>query len=374
VCLHAFPFAFCAGLWYTIAVIVAARGKYCSEVFLLADANLQFARKKRRRSPLLAFLFLTAGLSFAIAGVWQLLSPKPAIEEPFSFDPAIVEKYHLSPESSEPQTSESEPASEPEADPQSEPANDSAAVGDLSSSDDGPDAAEINASALTAESSEIVPAQPPPAESGLVYLSDARPVPQSERVLSTYFDDAVFIGDSITTGISLYDVMSNTTVWASTGASLTNILTREIATVPGVGDLTVLSALDAVQPAKIYILLGANSLAANLDDVIAVYSSTLDQIIAHAPNAVIYVQSAFPINEALYSVKYNNIVTNAIIDDFNSRLLALCGQKGVNFLDVNSYFRDETGGLSAEDTSDGLHIHSALYLDWFDYLKTHSVS
>ncbi len=302
---------------------------------------------------------------------------------PFEFDPAIVEKYGLSsePEASEESEPESETASESASQPEEETSSGSdepseaESVSEAASEPSSEPASETESSSAEEQTEAPEDSEPVKASgaSGLVYLSDARPVPQSERVPSTYFDDAVFIGDSITTGISLYDVMSNTTVWASTGAGLTNILTKEIATVPGVGDLTILPALDTVQPAKIYILLGANSLAANLDDVIAVYSSTLDQIIAHAPNAIIYVQSAFPINEAIYSIKYNRIVTNAIIDDFNSRLLALCGQKGVYFLDVNSYFRDETGGLSSENTSDGLHIHSALYLDWFDYLKTHAV-
>ncbi len=351
----------------------------------MAVSSPQFSRKKRRRSPLLAFLILTAGISLVLAGVWQILSPRPQIEEPFEFDPVIREKYGL----------DSSPGSASSKTPSPGAAEGSSSAEVPESSSEAPaDALEPGSSEEISASEPPVSQEPssetaPPEEtvsveapslplaegpSGLRFLSDARPVPASERVKSTYFDDAVFIGDSITTGISLYDVMSNATVWASTGAGLTNILTKEIATVPGVGDMTILPALDAVQPGKIYILLGANSLAADLNDVIAVYSSTLDQIIAHAPNAVIYVQSAFPINESIYSIKYNRVVTNAVIDDFNSRLLELCGQKGVHFLDVNSYFRDESGGLSAESTSDGLHIHSDLYLDWFDYLKTHTAS
>ena len=33
-------------------------------------------------------------------------------------------------------------------------------------------------------------------------------VPESSRVLNSYFDDAVFVGDSLTEGIKLYDIMS----------------------------------------------------------------------------------------------------------------------------------------------------------------------
>ena len=341
-----------------------------------------YYRKKHRRSPVLPLLLLAVAASLAIAGVWQLLSgPAPAEEPPFDFDPAIAAQYGLSSEapaveSSEAPASQETPASQEASSEQQAPAASAAEPASAASGASEASSAPSEAPASSEPApTDSAPADPEPAGegSGLVYLTDARPVPASERVSSSYFDDAVFIGDSITTGIRLYDVMSNADVWASTGASLTNILTQELAEIDGVGTVTILRGLDLAQPGKIYLLLGANSLAASLDDVIAVYSSLLDQIIAHAPNAVVYVQSAFPINEPLYGARYNKVVTNRIIDDFNSRLLALCGQKGVAFLDVNSYFRDENGSLSDNFTSDGLHLHSAQYLDWFDYLKTHTV-
>ena len=324
--------------------------------------DIQFTRRRRRRSPVLPVLALTAAASLAIAGVWQLCSPTVSDTQEIVFDPAIAEQYGLQ---------QSDADSESTASVQESPADES--VSTSVSTETSAVSAESVSESVSPAASEAASTDDSAAASGLTYLSDARPVPeQAERVKSTYFDDAVFIGDSITTGITLYDVMSNAQVWASTGAGLSNVLTQQIATVDGVA-VTVPEALRQTDPGKIYILLGANSLAASLDDVIAVYSSTLDTIISCAPNAIIYVQSAFPINEELYHVKYNTVVTNAIIDDFNSRLLKLCGEKGVNFLDVNSCFRDETGGMPAEYTSDGLHIHSAQYLDWFDYLKTHAI-
>ena len=51
-------------------------------------------------------------------------------------------------------------------------------------------------------------------------------VPESSRVLNNYFDDAVFIGDSLTEGIKLYDIMSNATVLSHTGLGLDNIYTH----------------------------------------------------------------------------------------------------------------------------------------------------
>lgn len=288
-------------------------------------------KRKSRVSPVVPAVLLTAVAAFLIAVAWQLASPPVIDEGLFEFDPAVLP----------PKESESTSAS-------SKPEGEESQSGASSGEESVPDAL--------------------PAFSNVYGV----PVPeQDERATSAYFDDAVFIGDSITTGISLYDVMSNTTVYASTGVGLSNVLTKEI-TVNGT-DTTIPDALRADPPKKIYILLGANSLAGDLDEVVQQYGYVLDTIRSCAPDAMLYVQSVFPINEALYAVKYNRSITNETIREFNQKLLALCGEKQIYYLDVYSCFADENGELPEEDTPDGLHFNSAQYLSWFDYLKTHAI-
>ena len=80
------------------------------------------------------------------------------------------------------------------------------------------------------------------------------PVPESERVRSDYFNDAVFIGDSLTTGIELYNILPDTTVLASTGINLDTIDSKQVI---GTGDskLTIPDALrQTSNVGKIYIL------------------------------------------------------------------------------------------------------------------------
>ena len=72
-----------------------------------------------------------------------------------------------------------------------------------------------------------------------------------------YFDDAAFVGDSITEGIKLYEVMTNATVVAARGINLDNVFTDDqIRTAQG--NSTVMGALEAAEPKKIYIMFGAN--------------------------------------------------------------------------------------------------------------------
>lgn len=56
----------------------------------------------------------------------------------------------------------------------------------------------------------------------------SQPVPESERVTSAYFDDALFVGDSITAGIQSYALMKNASVVAFTGINTDTIMTREV--------------------------------------------------------------------------------------------------------------------------------------------------
>lgn len=83
-------------------------------------------------------------------------------------------------------------------------------------------------------------------------------VPESPRVRSDYFDDAMFVGDSITTGIELYEVMSNATVVAATGINLDNIMTKKVIELEG-QELTIPEAMTHYHPKKIYIMLGATA-------------------------------------------------------------------------------------------------------------------
>jgi len=313
---------------------------------LSSDLNLGRRRRRRGLSPVFVLICLAAVISLIIAAIWQAVTPPEEKTDSFQFDPKVLEEYGDKLPSSVESSSSLSEESLPET--------------------------SLAPSEIVEPSSEPEPSTEEPVDAP-DELSFGKPVPEMpERVKSEYFDDAVFIGDSITTGISLYDVMSNAEVYASTGVGISNVLTKEIATVDG-ANMTIPAALEKTTPGKIYILLGANSLAGNLDDVANEYSRILDRIIAASPESIVYVQSVFPINEEIYGRKYNGSITNETIRTFNEKLMSICGEKSIYYLDLYSLFADENGELSNEVTADGLHIFSAKYLDWFDYLKTHAV-
>ena len=58
----------------------------------------------------------------------------------------------------------------------------------------------------SSEASEPSSSEESSSEPGSSAVQFGQPVPESERVTSAYFNDAVFIGDSLTTGIQLYNI------------------------------------------------------------------------------------------------------------------------------------------------------------------------
>ena len=194
-----------------------------------------------------------------------------------------------------------------------------------------------------------------------------------ERVGEEYFDDAAFVGDSITTGIKLYGVMDNADVFAGTGIRLENIAEKKIIKINN-EEVTIIEALKRVQPKKIYIMMGANSLGASNETVLALYERLIDAIIASHSDSIVYVQSVLPLYEPLFKIKYGKDITNVRIAAFNNGLRALASQKEIVFVNVAEVFSDENGAMPEEYTPDGIHIHSAQYQLWFEYLKSHAIA
>ena len=237
--------------------------------------------------------------------------------------------------------------------------------GDRSSSSSQSESSSSEASSSSEESSSE------PESSAVAF---GQPVPESERVTSAYFDDAVFIGDSLTTGIQLYNILPDTTVLASVGININNIFTNEVINDGNGGQQTILDAAKGIQPAKIYTMLGTNGLKGlGPQETVRYYRQLVQQLKADHPDSIIYVQSLMPINEEIFAANYGYELTNAEIDECNELLMQMAGEEEVYFVNCAEAIKDENGELPAEFTTDGLHFRGEYYNKWIDYLKEHTV-
>ena len=198
-------------------------------------------------------------------------------------------------------------------------------------------------------------------------------LPETTKVPTSYFDDAIFFGDSISTGIPLYNVMPNARVMAFTGIGTFNVATKECIMTDD-GRKTLLdAALQYGEKAKVYIMLGGNGLGSDKESFVADYRNFLRMVKAQYPKSLIYVQTMTPVTDDAY--KTYPSVSNAIIEEYNLALQDMAQEERVLFLDVASALMDENGKLPKQASPvDGMHFSAEYYTKWFDYLRTHTAA
>ena len=187
---------------------------------------------------------------------------------------------------------------------------------------------------------------------------------------ASYFDDALFIGDSRTVGIAEYGSLKNATYFADVGLNVYVAQTKAIA-VKNVGTVTLPQLLSQKTFGKVYIMLGINELGNDLDDITAKFSALIDAVRAAQPNAIIFVEANLHVGPSRSST--DATFNNPRIDKLNEKLAALADGKTIFYIDINELFDDENGNLRADASGDSTHVYAKYDLDWCDWLCTKAI-
>ena len=188
---------------------------------------------------------------------------------------------------------------------------------------------------------------------------------------ASYFDDAVFLGDSRTVGLRAFGSFNNSAYFARTGISVNSFFMY-----PALDEetnLTLTQTLSLRQFKKVYIMIGVNDAAmVPLEDFETQFFDAIREIQALQPNAVIYIQSILGVtkNKELRDPDHYN---NERVCERNALLQSKCDGEKLIYLDVFSAFTDEEGYLNQFNSSDGLHLNSSDYDIWCDYLMQHAI-
>lgn len=197
------------------------------------------------------------------------------------------------------------------------------------------------------------------------------PVPQSEGVDNTYFDDAVFIGDSRTEGLILYTGLSNATVYANQGLMVDTVFTSPVIQMDG-QRLSVVEALKRTEFKKVYIALGINETGWAYESIfIDKYQKLIQEIQAINPQAILYIQEIMPVTAQ--TSQTHSYVKNDKIQRYNELLAKLAEEMGVYYIDTGAAVADDSGCLPEDAAIDGIHLKKPYCDKWLDYLKTHTV-
>lgn len=200
----------------------------------------------------------------------------------------------------------------------------------------------------------------------------AKPVPLSDTVDTSYFDDAVFIGDSRSEGFLLSTGLSNAIGFTNKGLMVNTAFTDKVINLDG-AKVTVMDALKRTTFSKVYIMLGINETGWPYNNVfIEKYGEIIDEIKEINPQAVIYVQSILPVSKEVSST--HSYVKNSKINEYNTLIKKMAEEKKVYYINVAEAVAGEDGALPQEAAVDGIHFKKEYCEKWFEYLKTHTVS
>ena len=209
-------------------------------------------------------------------------------------------------------------------------------------------------------------------------------VPQSKRVSPTWFDDAVFVGDSVSLGLSYYEAAADvlgkaqflTAGSLGSGNALQPVSEKSVHPRYNGQKMKVEKAVAACGANKVYIMLGMNDIGAyGVDKSVQNFRTLCKKILTESPFVTIYVESVTPrVNQG---AKSDNVkLNNKNITAYNRKLAAVCLEEGWYFVNVAETMFDSTGHLKRAYCSDpdgmGMHFSYDGCKAWVDYLYTHT--
>lgn len=207
-----------------------------------------------------------------------------------------------------------------------------------------------------------------------------------EPVQPSAFDDAIFVGDSITNNLYLYVnreknygryPLGKAKMLYAVSLSYANSLwelNRKGNVHPSFGGQKV-RVPDGVKLSgakKVFIMLGMNDFMGYGAEKTAQNAQKLiNQILEKSPDVTIYVQSITPVLAA----KEEGSRNNANVRKANQKLKEMCERNGWIYLDVASALIDENGCLKSNYCSDpgkngmGIHINDYACKAWIEYVS-----
>lgn len=168
------------------------------------------------------------------------------------------------------------------------------------------------------------------------------------RSIKERFAGAVVLGDSVAEGFEEYDILNASSVAAEIGVHLDELD----------GQITKVKELS---PGVLFLYLGMNDVTATNGDVdrfISEYRSVLARLREEVPDAHIFVNSIFPVQEK--ALKEEPLLEK--IPEYNDALKELCDSETVAFI-------DNTGLVSEQDyEQDGIHFKADFYPVWAEHM------
>ncbi len=201
--------------------------------------------------------------------------------------------------------------------------------------------------------------------------------PTDYTVDASFFDDAVFVGDSVSLKLSYYAASSGelgkakflTVGSFGVGNAIYDHPDTKL-TYKGVAYTNAEEAIAATGASKLFIMLGMNDIGRfGVSKSITNWGTLLSLIRSTCPNITIYIQSVTPV----WTGGERGGITNANANSYNAQLKTFAEANGCKFIDIAPYMKDSTGGLATAFCSDSfVHLTNEGAKTWIQVLKAYT--
>ncbi len=272
----------------------------------------------------------------------------------FSPTPGTSSQPVFNPDAEQSKPPESTPAQSPLGNPQTEPSEDPTSPPAV------PPTQVAETPATPAQNPETPPPALPPIEQKFV------------QVDQSYFNDALFVGDSRMVGMGEYSGL-NSTCYASVGMTIYNLLDKPFISLDsGSKPVTLDYALQQKRFGKIYIMVGINEMGTgSLQRFVDTYRSAVQRIRELQPDAVIFVQGILYVTASRSET--DEVFSNEKIRERNRALAGLADGRSCFYIDVNEVLSDGKGNLNKDYSWDSCHLKAQYYYLWVEFLMRHGV-
>lgn len=185
-----------------------------------------------------------------------------------------------------------------------------------------------------------------------------------------YFNDACFIGDSRTVGISQYAGIENATFLCKNSLSIYDYDKKKI--LYNDTKTSIREVLTQQRFTKIYLMVGINECGIGTPETFFnKYKEVVADIRNLQPDSLIFIQGNLLVTKN--KSDDSDSITNDNISARNMLISTLANQNDIFYIDINESSLCDNGALISDYTWDQVHIRAQYYPIWKNFLLTHAI-
>lgn len=180
----------------------------------------------------------------------------------------------------------------------------------------------------------------------------------------SFFDDALFIGDSRMVSSAYYARLGKADYFTDVGMNVFQMFSVTASDDNfDATDLTTL--LQNRTYKKIFIMLGINECGYPMSSLLSAYQEDIDTLKSLQPDATIYLLKVYGVSRSV--AESASYFSPQRLQEVNDGIAGLADGKKVHCLDASHLYCDDEGYMKEEYTSDGIHPYAkdaALFAQW----------